>query len=103
MASVVQRIQELGVEVTQILEGCTSLCPPIDVGFNKPFKDCLHQMWLSWMIAEGFVHGTTSTPTRLDVVMWVANTMAEMKRGGIIRNAWRKTGYDWFVGNATNN
>jgi hypothetical protein len=55
------------------------------------------------MIAEGVIHGTTSTPTRLDVATWVASAMAEMKgKGGIIQNAWRKTGYNWFGGNATN-
>jgi hypothetical protein len=43
MASVVQRIQELGVEVKHIPGGCTSLCQPIDVGFNKPFKDPLRR------------------------------------------------------------
>ncbi len=30
--SVVQRIQELGVEVRHIPGGCTSLCQPVDVG-----------------------------------------------------------------------
>jgi hypothetical protein len=39
MALVVQMIQELGVEVKHIPGGCTSLCQPVDVGFNKPFKD----------------------------------------------------------------
>jgi hypothetical protein len=39
MSSVVQMIQELGVEVQHIPGGCTSLCQPVDVGFNKPFKD----------------------------------------------------------------
>jgi hypothetical protein len=38
MASVVYKIQELGVEVKQIPGGCTSLCQQVDVGFNKPFK-----------------------------------------------------------------
>ncbi len=38
MASVVQMIQELGVEVKHIPEGCTPLCQPVDVGFNKPFN-----------------------------------------------------------------
>jgi hypothetical protein len=97
-------IQKLGVEVKHIPGGCTSSCQPVDVGFNKPFKDRMHRTWQSWMIAEGVFHGTTSLPTRLDVATWVSNAMAEMKReGGIIRNAWRKKGYKWFVGNATNN
>ena len=52
------------------------------------------------MISEGVIRSTTSTPTRLDVATWVASTMAEMRReGGIIGNVWRKTGYEWFVGN----
>ena len=38
MAFVVQKIQELGVEVKHIPGGCTSLCQPIDVGINKPFR-----------------------------------------------------------------
>ena len=39
MGSVIQQIQELGVEVQHIPGGCTFLCQPVDVGFNKPFKD----------------------------------------------------------------
>jgi hypothetical protein len=31
MASVVQRIQELGVEVKHIPGGCTSLCQPVNI------------------------------------------------------------------------
>jgi hypothetical protein len=42
MALVVQRIQELGVEVKHIPGGFASLCQPVDVGFNEPFKDRLH-------------------------------------------------------------
>jgi hypothetical protein len=45
MASVVQMIQKLGVEVKHIPGGCTSLCQPVDINFNKPFKDCVCQTW----------------------------------------------------------
>jgi len=38
MNSVVQRIQDLGVEVQHIPGGCTALCQPVDVGVNKPLK-----------------------------------------------------------------
>ena len=38
MVSFVQRIQELGLEVQHIPGSCTSLCQPIDVGFNKPLN-----------------------------------------------------------------
>jgi hypothetical protein len=97
MASVVTKIQELGIEVKHIPGGCTSLCQPVDVGFNKPFKDRVSPQWVSWMIAEGVIHGTTSPPTRRDVATWVDRAMAEMKSEvGIICNAWLKRGYEWF-------
>jgi hypothetical protein len=49
------------------------------------------------MIAKGVIHGATSTPTRRDVATWVDRAMAEMKSAvGIVRNAWLKTGYEWF-------
>ncbi len=101
MALVVQMIQELGVEVQHIPGGCTSLCQPVDVGFNKPFKDWMRWQWINWMIAEGVVHGTTSLPTRLDVAKWVDAAMLEMKgEGQIIRNVWKRHGYEWFIDDA---
>jgi hypothetical protein len=99
MSSVVQMIQELGVEV-QHTGGCTSLCQPVDAGFNKPFKDRMRKQWINWMMNKGVVHGTTSLPARLDVAKWVHNAMLEMKREGkIIRNAWKRHDYEWFVDN----
>ncbi len=47
MALVVQMIQELGVEVKHIPGGCTSLCQPVDVGFNKLFKDRMRRQWVN--------------------------------------------------------
>ena len=50
------------------------------------------------MISEGIVHRTTSSPQRRDVAGWVDRVMTEMKEEvGIIRNAWTKTDYEWFV------
>ena len=64
------------------------------------FKDRMRRQWLNWMIPEGVVHGTTSPPTRLDVVKWVNATMLEMKgEGQMICNAWTRHGYEWFVDN----
>jgi hypothetical protein len=95
-------IQELGVEVQHIPGGCTSLCQPVDVGFNKPFKDRMRRQWINWMTNEGVVHGTTSPPARLDVAKWVHAAMLEMKgRGDIIRNAWKRHDYEWFAATAT--
>ena len=38
MGTVVEKINDLGVEVHHIPGGCTGLCQPIDVGYNRPFK-----------------------------------------------------------------
>ncbi len=100
MALVVQMINELGVEVKHIPGGCSTLCQLVDVGFNKPFKDCMQRQWIQWMIGKGIVHGTTIPPLRADDAHWVNNAMAEMKaEDRIIQNAWRRHGYEWFVGN----
>ena len=98
MALVVQMIQELGVEVKHIPVGCTSLCQPVDVGFNKLFKDWMQWKWLNWMINKGVIHGTTSPPSRLDLAKWVHTALLEMKgEGEIIWNAWKRHGYEWFL------
>jgi len=86
------------MEVQHIPGRCTSLCQPVDVCFNKPFKDRMRWQWINWMTNKGIVHGTTSLPARLDVAKWVQNAMLEMKgRGDIIRNAWKRHDYEWFV------
>jgi hypothetical protein len=96
MASVVSKIQGLGVEVKHIPGGCTYLCQPVDVGFNKPFKSRVQKMWINWMIAKGVQEGTTSLPTRRDVAVWVDEAMAKMKeKQQIIKNAWQKMGFEW--------
>jgi len=95
MALVVQMIQELGVEVKHIPRGCTTLCQPINVGFNKPFKDRMRRQWTLWMMSKGIVHGTTSQPVRRNVATWVTNAMGEMRRLiEIVQNAWKKMGYE---------
>ncbi len=97
MASVVYKIQELGVKVKHIHGRCTSLCQPVDVGFNKSFKSHVQKMWIKWMIAKGVQEGTTSSPTRHDVAVWVNKAMAQMKEEQrIIKNAWLKMGFEWF-------
>ena len=45
MASVMSKIQDLGVEVQQIPGGCTLLCQPVNIGVNKPFKNSLCSEW----------------------------------------------------------
>ena len=64
MASVVNEIQGLGVQVEHIPGGCTYLCQTVDIGINKPYKKHMRRQWELWMISEGMVKGTTSPPSR---------------------------------------
>ncbi len=49
------------------------------------------------MIAEGVQEGTISLLTRHKVAVWVDKAMALMKEEQrIIKNAWLKTGFEWF-------
>jgi hypothetical protein len=79
MASVVYKIQELGVKVKHIPGRCTALCQPVDVGFNKPFKSRIPKMWIKWMITEIIKEGRTSLMTRCNVAVWVDKAMAQKK------------------------
>jgi hypothetical protein len=100
MASVVQAIQEMGVEVVHIPGGCTSLCQPVDIGFNKPFKVRMREEWTAWMLFEGLSNGEngeTISPSRLQITEWVSSAFAQMRTStDIIKNSWLKSGYEWF-------
>ncbi len=93
MGSVVNKIEELGAEVWHIPGGCTSLCQLVNVGFNKPLKDCICEAWEHWMICEGLESG--KAPSRKVVVNWVVDAYKAISIE-IVRNAWRHGEYSWF-------
>jgi hypothetical protein len=95
MALVVHKFQEFGVEVKHIPGGCTFLCQPVDVMFDKPFKSCIQKMWIRWLINKGINQHTTSLPMRLNIPMWVNEAMGHMEdEQRIIRNGWLKMGFN---------
>ena len=60
----------------------------------------MQRQWINWMLAKGIIHGTMSPLLRADIANWVNAAITEMKaEGRIIQNAWRRRGYEWFVGN----
>jgi len=59
MSSVVNKIEDMGVQVEHIPGGCTSLIQPVDVGINKPFKDRIKNYWEEWMVENGLLEGTS--------------------------------------------
>ena len=101
MASVVDAIQELGVEVEHIPGGCTCLCQPVDVGINKPFKKCICDLWQTWMMgdmSQGTTTVTVSAPTRELIRDWCIDAYKQMQsETNIIQNAWRHGEYAWFA------
>ncbi len=97
MGSIVNKITALGVEVIHIPGGCTGLVQPLDVGFNRPFKVHIQRKWQVWMIETVQRTGTVKPPDRADVSAWIADTFGDMDvNPTIIKNAWMKTGYEWF-------
>ena len=95
MNLVVNVIQDLGVEVEHIPGGCTSLCQPVDIGINKPFKAFLRKAWEKWMVDKGIRCGTTSPPTRELIAKWAVYAKDQIKETHI-RNVWRYEPYSWF-------
>ncbi|GBB84288.1 hypothetical protein RclHR1_01090027 [Rhizophagus clarus] len=51
--SVKEKFHDYGFDLAVIPEGLTSLCQPLDVAINKPFKANLCEEWHWWMVAGG--------------------------------------------------
>ncbi len=97
MGSIVNRIQSLGIEVQHIPGGCTWLCQPIDVGINRSIKKEMTEQWEKWMFnGGGVVDGVAKEPTRKLVAEWIIGAYRNITTE-IGRNAWKKTGYEWFT------
>ena len=97
MAAVVNRIEDLGVEVRHILGGCTSLCQPVDVGFNQPFKTRMKWSWTDFMVSRGLENGKIASPTRIEVATWIKEASDMMVGHKCLLNAWRRHDFEWFI------
>ncbi|GBB99938.1 hypothetical protein RclHR1_03690011 [Rhizophagus clarus] len=51
--SVKARFNESNIDLAVISGGLTSICQPLDVAINKPFKDNLRKEWHLWMSSGG--------------------------------------------------
>lgn len=101
MTSVVHAIEELGVEVVHIPGGCTSLTQPVDVGFNKPFKNRMRDLWEAWLVTDGIVDGKATAPTRQLIAGWIDEAFSDIPVQ-IIQNAWLHGAYAYFVPTVAN-
>ena len=93
MPSVNAAINNLGVEVVIIPPGCTGLTQPVDVGYNKPFKNCVRDHYEEWMMEDG--RDLRLPPRRVDVAKWVVAAEKNMTTT-ILRNSWNKKGLEYF-------
>ena len=84
MASVNAAINNLGVEVVIIPPGCTGLTQPVDVGFNKPFKNNVRDHYEEWMMEAG--RDLTVPPRRIDVARWIVAVEKDIT-SKILKNA----------------
>jgi hypothetical protein len=95
MKSTVNAIENLGVEVEHIPGGCTSLCQPVDVGVNKPFKLRMRKVWEKWMISTGLNQGKITPPTRKHIAEWCWTSSQDLPPP-MVRNAWRHGVYSYY-------
>src|SRR5688572_26518110 len=51
--SVKEKFHESGIHLAVIPGGLTSVCQPLDISVNKPFKDNLYKEWHIWMANGG--------------------------------------------------
>ena len=63
MTSMMEAIQQLGVEVKYIPGGFTSSCQPVDVGINKALKTLVCNNWEDWMLDSGINISVVKPPT----------------------------------------
>jgi hypothetical protein len=94
MGSIVNKIQELGVEVDFIPPGCTGLVQPVDVGYNKSFKAKVKDQYMDWLMVQD-PNAPIAKTTHRDVVGWILNAERNISQQ-VIRNMWRKTGFSYL-------
>ena len=94
MASIVNAIADLGVQVEHIPGGCTGLCQPIDVGIGKPIKNRVRNYWEDWMVEQP--RGRPMVPpSRKTVAEWVNQAFRSLPKE-MVRKSWRHGNYSYF-------
>jgi hypothetical protein len=73
MVLVVNKISDLGIEVIHIPGGCTGLCQLLNIGVNKPFKQCIRHLWEEWMMEMLDRDGVICEAKRKEVAEWTAS------------------------------
>ena len=87
--SVKNQLRKMNSELVVIPGGLTSMLQPMDVSFNKPFKDKLRQQYLTWISdpdRELTETGKIKRVAPLEVARWVSAAWKVIPESIIIRS-----------------
>jgi len=90
--SVKKKFRERDIDLAVIPGGLTSICQPLDVAINKPFKDNLRKEWHLWMANGGAGETTAGNLRRArlsDVCGWVKRSWDDIS-GEVIIQSFKK-------------
>ncbi|GBC35010.2 pogo transposable element with KRAB domain [Rhizophagus irregularis DAOM 181602=DAOM 197198] len=68
--SVKAKFHDNNIDLAVIPGGLTSICQPLDVAINKPFKDNLRKEWHLWMANDGAGETTAGNLRRAKYSAW---------------------------------
>jgi hypothetical protein len=75
MASAVNVINDLGVQIEIIPGGCTGLCKQNGFGIGMPLKSQAQHLWEERMINEGVDNAVLCPPSSLLLTQWKTNSV----------------------------
>lgn len=87
--SVKEKFREYGFNLAVIPGGLTSICQPLDVAINKPFKDNIRKEWHLWMANGGAGETAAGNLRRAkisDVCSWVKRAWEGISEEIIIKS-----------------
>ena len=80
-------ISETDTDLVFIPAGCTSLCQPADVSWNRPFKLAMRKQWKDYRKRNlKTTSGNLKTATRQDVIDWVSRAWHDVSMDTIIHS-----------------
>lgn len=87
--SVKESFHENVIDLAVIPAGLTSICQPLDVMINKPFKDHLRKEWHAWMANGGAgetAGGNLRRASLSDVCWWIKRSWENISNEIIIES-----------------
>ncbi len=93
MGSVNCAISNHGVKVIILPAGCTNLAQPVKIGYNKLFKELVHNKNQNWMVTES--KDLKKAPWGVDVTQWIVEAESMMKEL-MLENSWMRKPMEYF-------